>query len=84
MITDPKTIPDRSKPRFLWAIAVAALAFYLATFRFVQGAPLWALVVLQPLVPMLNRMFRGTAFRWNPVVPKTSTQSFFINKTELS
>ena len=84
MITDPKTIPDRSIPRFLWAIAVAALAFYLATFRFVQGAPLWALVVLQPLVPMLNRMFRGTAFRWNPVVPKTSTQSFFINKTELS
>jgi Na+-transporting NADH:ubiquinone oxidoreductase subunit NqrB len=84
MITDPKTIPDRSLPRIIWAIAVAALAFYLATFRFVQGAPLWALVILQPLVPLLNRIFRGTAFRWNPVVPKTSTHSFFINKTELS
>lgn len=84
MITDPKTIPDRRLPRIIWTIAVAVLAFYLATFRFVQGAPLWALVVLQPLVPMLNRMFRGTAYRWRPEVAQTNAHSFLINKTELS
>jgi Na+-transporting NADH:ubiquinone oxidoreductase subunit NqrB len=84
MITDPKTIPDCSLPRIIWAIVVAALAFYLATFRFVQGAPLWALVLLQPLVPLLNRIFQGMAFRWKPEVAQTNAHSFLINKTELS
>lgn len=66
MITDPKTIPNHKLIRMGWAVGVAALAFYLATFRFVQGAPLWALVLLQPLVPLLNRIFRSSRFEWQP------------------
>lgn len=76
MITDPKTIPDNRLARICWALAVALLAFYLTTFRFVQGAPLWALVVLQPLVPLLNRLVRATKFEWRPV--RSSKKSILL------
>jgi enediyne biosynthesis protein E5 len=64
MITDPKTTPNHSAARIVWAVAVAATAFYLTAFKFVNGAPIWVLVLAQPLVPVLDKIFRAERFEW--------------------
>ncbi len=64
MITDPKTTPNHSAARIIWAILVAAVSFYLATFRFINGAPIWVLVCSQPLVPVLDYLFKAKRFEW--------------------
>jgi enediyne biosynthesis protein E5 len=64
MISDPKTIPNHSIARVGWTILVAVLAFYLAQFKFINSAPIWVLVVLQPMVPVLDGLFRASPFQW--------------------
>ncbi|MFN8250343.1 MAG: RnfABCDGE type electron transport complex subunit D [Ferruginibacter sp.] len=66
MITDPKTTPNHTAARIIWSMMVAALAFYVATFKFVNGAPVWVMVCLQPLVPLLDLVFRAKPFDWKP------------------
>jgi Na+-transporting NADH:ubiquinone oxidoreductase subunit NqrB len=68
MITDPKTTPGHSGIRMIWAASNAAMAFYLATFQFVTGAPVWALILLQPLIPILDYLFAGKQFEWRKPV----------------
>ncbi len=69
MITDPKTTPNHSVARILWSMAVAVVAFYLTTFKFMNGAPIWVLIFAQPLVPILDKLFKARRFQW-----KTSKQ----------
>lgn len=64
MITDPRTTPDHAGARIAWSVAIAAVSFYLATFRFMNGAPIWVLVFAQPLVPVLDRLFKARQFQW--------------------
>jgi enediyne biosynthesis protein E5 len=66
MISDPMTIPDRSGPRIVYAVAVAlgAAAWQFLLFR--PNALIWALFLLTPLVPLLDRMFPGERFAWRP------------------
>ncbi len=64
MITDPKTTPNHSTARVVWSMLVAVIAFYLTTFRFINGAPVWVLVFLQPLVPILDNIFKAKQFEW--------------------
>ena len=66
MITDPKTIPSNAKAAACWAILVAVGAFYLLSFRFIPGALVWTLVLLQPLVPLINHFVPGPEFQWQP------------------
>ena len=66
MITDPKTTPDHPVARIVWSIAVAAVAFYLSTFKFMNGAPIWVLIFAQPLVPVLDKLFKARKFQWKP------------------
>lgn len=67
MITDPKTTPNHFTARIIWSILVAVVAFYFATFKFVNGAPVWTMVFLQPLVPLLDHFFKANQFEWkNP------------------
>ena len=66
MITDPKTTPNHPAARIAWSIAVAAIAFYLTTFKFINGAPIWVLVCTQPLVPLLDHLFKAKRFEWPP------------------
>lgn len=72
MISDPRTTPDHKVARMIWATAVAGVAFYLATFKFINGAPVWVLVFAQPLVPVLDRLFKAKAFQWSspPKIPE--------------
>jgi enediyne biosynthesis protein E5 len=64
MITDPKTIPNHTIARIIWSMLVAAVAFYLATFKWVNGAPVYVLVCLQPLVPLMDNLFKAKKFEW--------------------
>lgn len=65
MITDPKTTPNHFTARIIWSILVAAVAFYFATFKFVNGAPVFVLVALQPLIPLLDYLFKAKRFEWS-------------------
>jgi len=79
MITDPRTTPDRSIARIAWAILVAAIAFYLATFKFINGAPIWVLVFAQPLVPLLDWLLPAKKFQWGSSNPPTKKENRFLH-----
>ena len=64
MITDPKTTPNHPVARIIWGIAVAGVSFYLSAFKFINGAPIWVLVCSQPLVPLLDYLFKAKQFEW--------------------
>jgi hypothetical protein len=64
MITDPVSTPAHKHARILWATLVGVLAFYLATYEFVNGAPLWALFCLSPLTFFLDKIFVHKKFSW--------------------
>ncbi len=64
MITDPKTTPAHPTARILWAVTVAIFAYYLATFKFITAAPIFVLVMAQPIVPILNWLFSNKSFQW--------------------
>lgn len=64
MISDPKTSPDARLARFLFALAVALLAHWLAFFMQMRPALYVALVALSPVNPILDRLFPGKRFQW--------------------
>lgn len=72
MITDPKTAPNNSAARIVWAVLIAAVSFYLTMFQFINGAPVWVLVFAQPLVPMLDYLFKAKRFEWSTKTNNTN------------
>ncbi len=68
MITDPCSTPNHRGARVFFAIAVALLAFYLSSYKFVIGAPVWALFALCPLTPLLDKWFASKRYYWLPSV----------------
>jgi Na+-transporting NADH:ubiquinone oxidoreductase subunit NqrB len=65
MISDPMTIPNRTRGRVLYAALVAGLAFTLQYGFFRTNALLWALFVLSPLVPVIDRLWPGPRCEWS-------------------
>lgn len=65
MITDPKSTPNHKAGRIIFAMAVAALAFWLGNFKFVNVAPVWALFILSPLTILFDKILRGERFQWS-------------------
>ncbi|MDB9497048.1 RnfABCDGE type electron transport complex subunit D [Spirulina major CS-329] len=64
MVTDPRSIPNARQGRFVWAAAVAWLAFLLQEEFFVSTAMFWALFALSPLTPVLDRVWPSARFQW--------------------
>lgn len=79
MISDPKTTPDHPAVRIIWAMAVALISFYLTAFKFVNGTPIWVLVCSQPLVPLLDLLFKAKRFEWK--TPSVEKKFSIINST---
>jgi Na+-transporting NADH:ubiquinone oxidoreductase subunit NqrB len=79
MITDPKTIPNHTAARIVWCIAIAAVAFYLTAFKFMNGAPIIVLVLAQPLVPLLDKFFRAKKFEWVKSKAYTPEEKNFLH-----
>ena len=67
MISDPRTSPNHPLARIIWAALISIVSFYLAAFRWVNSAPIYVLVAMAPLVPLLDSLFRGRVFTWQPV-----------------
>jgi Na+-transporting NADH:ubiquinone oxidoreductase subunit NqrB len=64
MISDPMTQPWHIGARALWITAVAGLGFALQHSWIVTAGPLWGLVLMAPLVPILDRYLPAHRFRW--------------------
>ncbi len=78
MITDPKTIPNNKWARIVWCMAIAAVAFYLTTFKFMNGAPIFVLVLAQPLVPVLDWLFKAKRFEWTTSSANSVKENDFL------
>ena len=78
MITDPKTIPNHTAVRIVWCMAIAAVAFYLTAFKFINGAPIFVLVLAQPLVPLLDKFFKAKKFEWAKSKAYTPEENNFL------
>ncbi len=76
MISDPRTSPNHPVARIIWAILIAAVAFYLAAFKWKYNTPVWVLVAAAPLVPVLDKIFKAKEFHWTSSI----IQFNFINK----
>ncbi len=79
MITDPKTIPNNKWARIIWCVAIAAVAFYLTTFKFINGAPIFVLVLAQPLVPLIDWLFKAKRFEWTTSPKFNTKENEFLN-----
>jgi Na+-transporting NADH:ubiquinone oxidoreductase subunit NqrB len=64
MISDPMTQPWHMGARAAWVAAVAALGFALQHAWVVTAGPLWGLVLMAPLVPVLDRLFPAPRKTW--------------------
>ena len=64
MISDPRTTPDSRPGRFLFAVAVALLAYYLAFSMQIRPALYMALIGLSPVTLLLNRISPAKQFAW--------------------
>src|SRR5688572_10456635 len=66
MISDPKTAPNHPVARIIWAVLIAAVAFYLTAFKWKYNTAIWVLVAAAPLVPVFNKIFKAGFFEWAP------------------
>lgn len=76
MISDPRTSPNHPVARIIWAVLIAAVAFYLSAFKWKYNTPVWVLVAAAPLVPLLDKLFIAKDFYWS----RSVIQFNFINK----
>ena len=66
MISDPKTTPDSRVGRVLFALLVAAGAWYVQFRLFRTNGFLWSLAACSCLVPLLDRWLPGPVYAWTP------------------
>jgi enediyne biosynthesis protein E5 len=64
MISDPRTTPDSRLGRVIFGALVAALGVFLQFGLYRPSGALFALCVLSPLVPLIDRLFPGPRFAW--------------------
>ena len=65
MISDPKTTPDTRIGRVLYATLVAGVAYIIQFVFYEPNAPVLALIVCAPVVPVIDAIFRGQIYRWD-------------------
>jgi len=65
MISDPRTSPNTAFGRCLFATLVAGLAFTIQFVFYQPNGPILALIMTAPLVPVIDAVFSGNAYRWN-------------------
>ena len=64
MISDPKTTPDARAGRLLYAAIVATVDFSIQFGLHNSAGIILALVFTAPLVPLIDRFFRGPRYSW--------------------
>lgn len=74
MISDPKTTPDSALGRVLFGTLVASGAYTIQFVAYEPNGPILALIMLAPLVPLIDAVSRGQAYRWKQPVASTTRQ----------
>lgn len=64
MVSDPMTAPWNPLVRAAWVIGVACAGFALQHEWIVNAGPIYGLLVMAPLVPLLNRLFPAPQHQW--------------------
>lgn len=64
MISDPRTTPNHAVARIVWAVFIASVAFYLSAFKWMNSTPIYVLVLMAPLVPLLDYLLQAKKFEW--------------------
>jgi Na+-transporting NADH:ubiquinone oxidoreductase subunit NqrB len=72
MLSDPRSIPNASKSRLIWAITIAILTFALQHLLYLPTAMFWALFIISPLTIILDLIFKSSRFTWkiSPLTPQ--------------
>jgi Na+-transporting NADH:ubiquinone oxidoreductase subunit NqrB len=65
MITDPRSTPNAAAGRVVFAVAVAVLAYVLQFDWQVRPGLFYALFIVSPLTPVLDRVLRSSRFIWH-------------------
>lgn len=73
MISDPRSTPDSSRGRVVFALLVAAVAYYIRFKRFEPNALLYALALVSPLTPVFDQFWRGKEYQWSDRVALPSS-----------
>ena len=64
MISDPKTTPNTGHGRILYGALVASVAYIIQFVLYEPNAPIIALILCAPLVPLFDWFLRGNVYRW--------------------
>ncbi len=64
MISDPKTTPDAPFGRLFYGALVAAVAYAIQFVLYEPNAPILALIICAPLVPLIDFILGGRSYRW--------------------
>ncbi len=65
MISDPRTTPDSRLGRFIFALAVALTAHYMAFFMQMRPALYIALIGLSPFILLIDKLLPAERFAWS-------------------
>lgn len=72
MISDPMTLPNHPTARRIHCMLVAGAAFAWQYLHYQPHGPLWALLVLSPLVLLWDKIYPSNKYFWrgnNPLAP---------------
>ena len=64
MISDPKTAPNTAIGRIIYGALVAGVAYTIQFVLYEPNAPIIALILCAPLVPLFDWFMRGQNYRW--------------------
>lgn len=73
MISDPKTTPDAANGRILYGALVAAVTLFIQFGLYEPGAPILALIICAPVVPMIDALLRGELYNWSMPAARSNT-----------
>ncbi len=64
MISDPRSTPNHPAARAIFAVSVAVLATIIEFGFYRNNGVFYALFLISPLTPLLDRLFPSAAYRW--------------------
>ena len=65
MLTDPRSIPNATIGRILWAIAIALVTLILQDYFYINTAIFWALFIISPLTVLIDMVWSAPRFTWH-------------------
>ena len=64
MLTDPRSIPNSQKGRWVWSLAIAFSTFILQHHFYLSTAIFWSLFIISPLTIAIDTIWSAPRFNW--------------------